>query len=316
MPTSVPAVARPVAPATLAVAAIVAVACAACAPRVAAERVALGAAVGRSTGLRYGEAERQRLDVYRPRRERAGSRGGEAPPTIVFLYGGRWKAGERRDYLLLANTLVRRGWVVVVPDYRLHPQVLFPAWVEDGARAVRWTVDHVGRFGGDPGRIVLVGHSAGAHTATLLALDERYLREAGVPAGAVRGVISIAGPVDTVWTAPDVQRLMGPEAGWPASYPTTHVDGDAPPLLLLHGGGDETVHASNSVRLAERIRARGGCARARVYRGVGHIQIVVALALPFLGIAPVLDDLARFVRDPAADACPDARRPAAVGDGR
>jgi acetyl esterase/lipase len=231
--------------------------------------------------------------------------------VVVFLYGGRWKHGSKRDYLLLANTLARRGWVVVVPDYRLYPAVRFPGWVDDGARAVRWTRDHAARFGGDTSRLFVVGHSAGAHTAALLALDERYLRSAGVPAGAVRGFVSLAGPVDTTWTAPDVQRLMGPERGWPSTYPVRHIDGTEPPLLLLHGASDDVVGSRNSVRLAGRIRERGGCARASVYRGVGHIEIALALAFPALRLAPVLDDLARFVRDPWTDACPDTPRPAA-----
>lgn len=274
----------------------------ACSPRRVAERVALGSSVRRTADIAYGSGARQRLDVYRPRSTRRPS------AVIVFLYGGRWQFGSKRDFLLLASTLARRGWVVVVPDYRLYPPALFPAWVEDGASAVRWTLDNVVSAGGDGGRVFVVGHSAGAHTAALLALDERYLRSAGVAAGAVRGFVSIAGPVDTTWTDPDVQALMGPEPGWPVSYPVTHVDGTEAPLLLLHGAADETVGVGNSVRLAARIRARGGCARVARYRGIGHVRIVVALALPSLVDAPVLDDVARFVRDPAAAACAGAAR--------
>jgi acetyl esterase/lipase len=176
--------------------------------------------------------------------------------------------------------------------------------VEDGARAVRWARDNAARFGGDSARIFVVGHSAGGHTAALLALDERFLRDAGVPAAAVRGFVALAGPVDTRWTDADVQALMGPPSGWPATYPATHVGGGEPPLLLLHGGGDRTVAVESSLRLAARIRERGGCSRAVVYPGVGHVEIVVAFAAPRLGIAPVLDDLAAFVRDPRRHACP------------
>jgi acetyl esterase/lipase len=271
---------------------------AACSPRRAAEALLLGGHFQRTAGVPYGPEPRQRLDVYRPTEARAPG------PVVVFLYGGRWSSGTREDYRLLGDALTRRGWVAVVPDYRLAPAVRFPAWVEDGARAVRWARDHAARFGGDTSRIFVVGHSAGAHTAALLALDERFLRAAGVPAGAVRGYVSLAGPVETTWTAPDVQALMGPPAGWPATYPATHVGGAEPPLLLLHGDDDRTVSVENSLRLEERIRARGGCARAVVYRGVGHVEIVVALAAPRLGIAPVLDDVAAFVRDPRRSTCP------------
>lgn len=279
---------------------------AACSPRRVAERLVLGGDVARTPDIVYGDSARQRLDIYRLRAVR------DHAPVIVFLYGGRWMSGAKRDYLLLANSMTRRGWVVVVPDYRMYPSVLFPAWVDDGARAVRWTLDNVARFGGDPARIFVVGHSAGGHTAALLALDERYLRGAGVPAAAVLGFVSLAGPVDTVWTDPDVQALMGARYGWPVTYPVNHIDGTEPPLLLLHGAGDQTVTAHNSVQLAAHIRDEGGCARVGVYPGIGHIQIAVALALPALRIAPVLDDVEDFVRDPVANACPGARPAAAA----
>ena len=282
--------------AALALGVLPSLALAACSPRAAVERLALGAGVERTADVAYGPAARQRLDVYRPREARG------AAPVVVFLYGGRWQSGDRRDYLLVADAMAERGWLVVVPDYRLHPDVLFPAWVEDGARAVAWAQAHAARHGGDPSRLFVVGHSAGGHTAALLALDERYLRAAGVPASAVRGVAILAGPVDTVWTDPDVQALMGPPAGWTATYPATFVDGAAPPILLLHGEADETVAPGNSRQLARRLRAAGTCVRVRTYPGLGHVGLVVALALPFTTAAPVLDDLAAFVRDPR-DAC-------------
>jgi acetyl esterase/lipase len=263
-----------------------------CSPRRAAESLLLGSHFVRTEGVAYGPEARHRLDVYRPKAVRASA------PVVVFLHGGRWNSGSRGDYRLLGDALTRRGWVAVVPDYRLAPAVRFPAWVEDGARAVRWARDNAARFGGDSTRIFVVGHSAGGHSAALLALDEHFLRDAGVPAGAVRGFVSLAGPVDTTWTDPDVQALMGPREGWPATYPATHIDGTEPPLLLLHGGGDRTVAVENSVRLAARIRNRGGCARSIVYPGVGHVKIVVALSAPRLRIAPVLDDVDAFVREP------------------
>jgi acetyl esterase/lipase len=278
---------------------------AACSPRRVAESLLLGSHFALTQRVAYGPEARQELDVYRPLEARAPA------PVVVFLYGGRWSSGSRDEYRLVGDALTRRGWVAVIPDYRLAPAASFPAWVEDGARAVRWARDNAARFGGDSARMFVVGHSAGGHTVALLALDEHFLRDAGVPAGAVKGFAALAGPVDTPWTDPDVQALMGPRAGWPATYPATHVDGAEPPLLLLHGGGDRTVSVQSSVRLAARIRERGGCSRAVVYPGVGHVQIVVALAAPRLGIATVLDDLDAFVRDPRRVACPRGAETAA-----
>jgi acetyl esterase/lipase len=279
-------------------AAVLLLAAGGCSPRRLAEGLLLGSHFVRTTDQAYGAEARQRLDVYRPRAVRQGA------PVVVFLYGGRWQSGSKDEYRLLGDALTRRGMVAVVPEYRLYPAVRFPGWVQDAARAVRWARDHAARYGGDPDHLVVVGHSAGAHTAALLGLDERWLREAGVPAGAVRGFAALAGPVDTAWTDPDVQALMGPPAGWPGTYPATHVDGTEPPLLLLHGADDGTVSPGSSLRLAARVRERGGCARAIVYPGVGHVSIMVAAAVPRVATAPVLADLEAFVRDPRGTACP------------
>ncbi|MBW3570664.1 MAG: alpha/beta hydrolase [Gemmatimonadetes bacterium] len=282
--------------------AVLALAAGACSPRRVAEGLLLGSHFVRTPDLPYGDDAQQRLDVYRPRAARGA-------PVVVFLYGGRWQSGSKDDYRLLGDALTRRGMVAVIPEYRLYPRVRFPAWVQDAALAVRWARENAARYGGDPANVVVVGHSAGAHTAALLALDERWLREAGVPAAGVRGFVALAGPVDTAWTDPDVQALMGPREGWPATYPTTHVDGTEPPLLLLHGADDRTVSPGSSLRLAARVRERGGCARAVVYRGVGHVEIMVAAAVPRLASAPVLADIAAFVRDPRGTTCPAVPAP-------
>ena len=273
----------------------------ACSPRLAVERWVLGERVVRSGEIAYGPDERQRLDVYRPYPAVTNA------PIVVFMYGGRWKYGSKNDYLLIGNSFARHGWITVIPDYRVFPQELFPAWVEDGADAVRWTLDNIAAYGGDASRVFVVGHSAGAHTAALLALDDRYLRNVGVAAGDIAAFVSIAGPVDTTWTAPDVQRLMGPPTGWPNSYPSSHLNGTKPPLFLMHGDADDVVTVGNSVRLARRIAERGGCAPLQVYRGIGHVDIAVALGLPAAVGAPVLEDLARFMREARAGHCPQPR---------
>ena len=249
----------------------------------------------------YGPGAAERLDVYRPRLGR------QLRPVIVFLHGGRWQRGSRDEYRLLGDALTGAGVVAVVPDSRRYPEVRFPFWMKDAARAVRWVRDSIGKFGGDPRRIFVMGHSSGAHSATLLALDDHYLRNAGVPPSAIRGFISLAGPVATTWTDPDVQALMGPRETWPLTYPMEQAEGSAPPLLLLHGARDRLISPANSARLAARIRERGGCARVILYPGLDHVGIVVALALARFEIAPVLRDIVAFVRTAEAD-CKKARR--------
>lgn len=245
----------------------------------------------RTAGIAYGPGRRQRLDVYRPT-----SAAGSAP-LVVFFYGGRWQSGERENFRFVGQAITALGAVAVIPDYRLFPDTVFPAWVRDGASAVRWARQNARRFGADPDRILLAGHSAGAHTAVLLALDERYLRDAGVPRSAIRGAAGIAGPYDFLpFRDADLRALFGPPEQWPATQPIRFVDGDEPPLLLLQGGADRTVDAHNAPNLEARVRAAGGEVRRIVYPRLGHVATLAVLAAPLRGIAPVWRDLGAFIR--------------------
>jgi len=252
------------------------------------------------SGIRFSPEARHALDVYVPARRDG------ALPVVVFFYGGSWQSGERADYLFAAEALASRGYVAIVPDYRLFPDVRFPAFVEDGAKVVRWLLDHVAEFGGDPNRLYLMGHSAGAHIAAMLTLDESYLAAEGVPRNAIRSTIVLAGPYAfypsrTASVAPIFAHLTDENAARPIRF----VDGDEAPMLLLHGEDDDTVFVSNTVKLSKAVRDAGGNARHIIYPDVGHLEIVFALARPFRGIAPVLSDTAAFIdgqRSPSAAA--------------
>lgn len=239
----------------------------------------------------YGSHERQQLDVYSP------AAVGPAPrPVIVFFYGGGWSRGHRRDYLFAAEGLVSRGYVVVVPDYRLYPEISFPAFVEDGARAVAWAFGHIARHGGDPQRVFLMGHSAGAHIAAMLTFDERYLSEAGHDSRQLAGMIGLAGPYDFLpLTSTYLKRLFGPPQRYATSQPINYVDGGEPGAYLLHGEADETVLPGNTRRMAERIRRAQGKVATTFYPEVGHVRLVGALAHAFRDWAPVLEDVAAYI---------------------
>jgi acetyl esterase/lipase len=243
-----------------------------------------------ATGIRYGSLPRQRLDVWRP----SGPDG--AAPVLVWFYGGSWNSGDRGDYGFAARAFAEKGFVVVVPDYRLVPVVRYPAFVEDAAAAVAWTRANASRFGGDPERIVLAGHSAGAYLAVMLALDARWLGAAGVATGTVKAVAGLAGPYDFMPFDTDASRQAFGQFPRPAAtQPISHVRADAPPLWLATGTADTTVRPRNSESLATRQRAQGGSARLVRYNALDHYDIVMALARPFRGKAPVLDDAAAFL---------------------
>lgn len=146
----------------------------------------------------YGPGERQVLDVYLPARVARDwpTEPNAGAPVVVFFYGGSWQSGKRNDYLFVGEALASRGFVAVVPDYRTYPATTFPGFIDDAARAVAWARGHAAAFGGDPRRVFLMGHSAGAQIAALLATDGRYLAASKMRNSEIAGVIGLAGPYD------------------------------------------------------------------------------------------------------------------------
>ena len=241
--------------------------------------------------LVYAPGARHSLDVYRPRRA-----DGRAP-VVVFIYGGGWDSGTKAMYGFVGDALARHGYVAVIPDYRLYPQVVWPAFLQDNALAVRWAHDHAGQFGGDPSRLVLVGHSAGAYDAVMLAVDGRWLREAGLdPRRDVRAAVGLAGPYDFLPLDSDkLKTIFGPPAQRPDTQPINHVDGRAPPLLLAHDVGDTVVRPLNTRHMAAKVRAAGGVVEERYYTGLSHPLLIGAIAAPLRFLAPVLKDVTTFI---------------------
>ena len=262
----------------------------ACSPLVVINGLVPDSGYTRETGIQYGARPRQKLDVYRP------AKAMRPKAVIVFFYGGSWKWGERRHYRFVGQALASRGYLVVIPDYRLYPEVEFPGFVEDAAAAIKWVHREIPARGGDPDRIVLAGHSAGAHIAALVALDRAYLRDAAVPHSSIAGWVGLAGPYafDPLKFArirPIFESAPDPNA----ARPITFVRRGAPPALLLHGSADRTVGVTNSRQLARRLKSAGVPLRYDLFDGVGHSGILLALAKPFEDKAPVLARISTFV---------------------
>lgn len=245
-----------------------------------------------TNGLAYGAHPRHRLDVYRPA-EQAGP-----APVVVFFYGGNWRSGERGDYLFVGEALASRGFLALIPDYRLHPEVRFPAFLEDGAKAVRWALSHAAEHGGDPGRLFLMGHSAGAYNAAMLALNPAYLSAAGVQRTKVRGLIGLAGPYDFLPLETEISKAVFGFPDTPLStQPIRFVSAASPPALLATGDDDSVVRPQNTRRLASRLRESGVVVREVLYPSVSHLMLVGALAAPYRKFAPMLDDVAGFATE-------------------
>jgi len=235
------------------------------------------------------------LDAYR------GQSAGPAP-VVVFIYGGSWQNGERGYYRFVAAAFAREGIATVIPDYRKSPAVAFPAFIDDSARAIAWTRAHATEFGGDPARIYVMGHSAGAHIAALLGTDGSYLARVGMTPRQLSGVIGLAGPYDFLpITDPKIKKVFGAEKDWPASQPVNFVDGDEPPFLLLHGAADKTVWPRNSERLAAKLRAAGESVTLEIIPGVSHVGLVDGFVSA--KYSPVLAESLRWIKaTPASSA--------------
>jgi acetyl esterase/lipase len=247
----------------------------------------------RSSNLAYGDLPRQALDVYVPRHA------GPKTAVVIFFYGGDWQNGSKGDYRFVAQAIVSRGFIAVLPDYRLYPEVTFPAFVNDAALAVRWVHENIARFGGDPDLVFLAGHSAGGHIVVLLSLDKRYLERVGLKRNVIRATAGLSGPYDFVPSVPDRGVFsMGVGDTKPSAEiePIHFVDGTGPPMLLIQGLSDPTVDSSNAVKLAAKIRACGGRVRLVTYPGVGHPAVVMAFAGVFRGLAPTLADMTDYFR--------------------
>jgi acetyl esterase/lipase len=248
----------------------------------------------RTTNIAYGTSPRQTLDVYRPCAR------APAANIVIFFYGGDLQRGTKADYCFVAQALTSRGFIAVLPDYRLYPDVTFPAFVDDGALAVRWVHDHAREIGGDPHHVYLMGHSAGAYIAVMLTLDAQYLNRVGLDRSSIRATASISGPFNFV--PPPEDRCvfgMAPDDTRPDPRiePINFVDGHAPPILLLQGLKDPEVDPANATELAALIRKKGGEVVYIGYPDRAHVGMVLALAYPFRWLAPVLHDTVKFFHD-------------------
>lgn len=237
----------------------------------------------------FGISPRQKLDIYAPRQ-----RGGAALPVLNFIYGGSWSDGDKNHYDFVGRALASLGYIVVIANYRLLPEVEYPAFLKDSAAAVDWVVANVGGYGGDADRIGLIGHSAGAYNAMMVLFDPAYLRAAG-HFERVRAVAGLSGPYDFYpFAVPITQRTFGAVADPEATQPVNLVPDDAPPAFLAHGDADTLVLPRNTVALARKLREKGCVVVEKHYLGKTHPMTLMPIGRLLRHKVPVLADLAAF----------------------
>lgn len=242
-----------------------------------------------ASNIAYGNESRQRLDVYAP----AG--GDAAADVIVFVYGGSWSSGRRQDYAFAARAFAARGYVTVLFDYRLVPNIRYPVFVEDTAKAIAWAHRNIARHGGNPDRLFVVGHSAGAYNAMMAALAPEFLRAERLPVTVIKGVAGLSGPYDFLPLDTDSTRAaFAGVADLAATQPVNRVAGPIPQVFLATGEADTLVRPRNTTALAEAIRKAGGRVETQFYPGVDHTGTLLAISRPLRGRAPVIEDVLGF----------------------
>lgn len=279
---------------TLAIAALLA----ACSPIKVLNALTPSNTFSKTSSVAYGTDPRQKLDIYRPVTASPNA------PVVVFFYGGSWNSGSKDQYGFVGEALASRGIVVVIADYRLYPQVRYPLFLQDNAKAVAWTYQHIAEYGADPGQLYLMGHSSGAYNASMLALDARWLNAVDLSPSMLKGWIGLAGPYDFLPIEnKDVQPVFFFPNSPPESQPINHVSADAPPSLLIASTDDNLVNPTrNTGGLATKLRAARVPVEAFYFTRTNHVTLVASFAKPLRWLAPVLDKVTAFMRStPTAD---------------
>lgn len=235
----------------------------------------------------YGAHPRQQVDIYLPKQA-------TDKPPVVFVYGGAWREGSRSDYTFVAHALTGLGHPVIIPDYRLYPEVQFPVFIDDVAAAIRYTEQNAADLLGKPlPSFVLMGHSAGAHSAALLTTNPGYLQKYGVRAKQV-GLIGLAGPYNLPLEDPEVQPVFAGASGQ-AVKANLQVQPGLPAVLLLHGAADKRVSPFHTEDFTAALKQADVPVTTLMYPGVDHVRIIGSVAAPLRMLNNSYDDIRRFL---------------------
>ncbi|WP_296511154.1 alpha/beta hydrolase [Rhodoferax sp.] len=241
----------------------------------------------------YGPRPRQQLDTYTPTSEPPA----QGWPVVVFFYGGSWNRGERAQYRFLGEALASQGVLTVVADYRLYPEVRYPDFLDDSAAALAFSMQHAADWGGNPAKVFVMGHSAGAYNAAMLALDARWLAKHSQSPSQLAGWIGLAGPYDFFpITHADAKPVFYHPEYPQDSLPIDHISPTAPRALLMAATTDDLVNPrQNTLGMARRLEEARIPVTLKMHERVSHTTLIAAMSRPLRWMAPVLSDVVKFI---------------------
>lgn len=234
--------------------------------------------------LPYGEHARQKLDLYLPKQ-----RG--IHPVLVFVHGGTWQKYRKDDFKFIGESFARAGYVTAVINYRLYPEVQYPAFVQDTVKALRWVKDRIAQYSGNPNRIFVMGHSAGGYNAVMSVVGTPFLEAEGLKSTDFKGVIGIAG----IYDIPPLDGIFAENTIRKEVMPVYQVRGDLPPFLLLSAGNDDLVMPENAIRLAKALQENSTPVETFTVPNLGHTDVLATLVRRVSGNFPVRDMILKFM---------------------
>ncbi|MCE2681237.1 MAG: alpha/beta hydrolase [Burkholderiales bacterium] len=242
----------------------------------------------------FGEGARRTLDIYQPKQLKE-----DAPaPVVVFFYGGSWNRGDKKDYAFIGHSLAAKGYVTVIPDYRLYPEVRYPEFLDDNAAAVAWVFHNIEKYGATSKNLFVMGHSAGAYNASMMALDDRWLKKQSLSPGIITAWVGVSGPYDFLPIGtPDVQPVFFHPDYPKDSQPINYVTPTSTPAFLATSIDDELIRPTrNTIGMAKRLEQNGVSSVLKTYENVDHISIIASVAWPLRFKSPLLADIHEFLQ--------------------
>ncbi len=236
-----------------------------------------------------------KLDVFR-------TMGDKPAPVLVFIHGGYWNSGHRKLYASFAKTFNSAGFVTVLVDYRLYPEVMYPVFVDDCVKALNWTVEHIAEYGGDPAKIFIAGSSAGSHIAAMILLDEEFRNIPAFDPLKLRGALLTSSPFDfekdNLLDEDILHEVMGSEENFRDAQPIKHIRKDVPPILIINGDRDPLTSEAQAARFAREMKEIGAPVTYLMIPGGDHHSVGLGLTPGRKG--EVFATFMKFARDAGA----------------
>lgn len=228
-----------------------------------------------SKNISYGRRAYQSADIYRSEICKKDC------PVIVFFYGGGWVSGEKETYPFLARAFTDQGYVVVIPDYAKYPDVKFPEFIKDGAKALSFVEKNIAAYNGDPNNIIIAGHSAGAHLGAMLTYNPLYLQDEKFDHSRIKAFFGFSGPYAFTPEEEPYIDIFGPPEKYPEMKVTNFVSENPIPAYLFNGVEDNVVPTKSMCKLAVSIHANNGSAVTKRYEDTDHIDMISAFSYTF-----------------------------------